>query len=149
MAILFKKAISENAAFELIEHTLSGAHQFDGYASVLSDAGETALSWGPAMHAEEFKAEVSDILRKAWDAARFWIVYERRDDRKDPEASAMRNAAFRLTRGYNGVLVVTVSLLGKRSSADDVELVFVCFEQDFQRRNFRVRFEGKPIPNED
>jgi hypothetical protein len=40
-------------------------------------------------------------------------------------------------------VVVTLSLLGKRDEADDIELIFVCFQQDFQRRNFRVRFEGK------
>ena len=147
MAILFKTAISENSAFEMIEKALSGSNEYDGYLNVASDAGETALSWGPAMHAEEFKAEVSEILRRTWDASRFWVVYERREDRRDPEATQMRNAAFRLTRGYSGVVVVTLSLLGKRDSANDLELVFVCFEQDFHRRNFRVRFEGKPVPS--
>ncbi|WP_432444670.1 hypothetical protein [Rhizobium leguminosarum] len=102
-----------------------------------------------AMHAEEFKAEVSQILRQTWDAARFWVIYERREDRQDPEGTDIRNAAFRLTRGYSGVIVVTLSLLGKRDSANDLELVFVCFEQDFHRRNFRVRYEGKPLPNQD
>ncbi|MEY9582703.1 hypothetical protein ABIA15_001460 [Sinorhizobium fredii] len=58
------------------------------------------------MHAEEFKAEVSDILRQTWDAARFWVVYERREDRRDSEATDIRNAAFRLTREYSGVVVV-------------------------------------------
>jgi hypothetical protein len=148
MAILFKTAINENTAFEMIEQALTGAYQYDGYFNVVSDAGETALSWGPAMHAEEFKAEISEILRKTWDAARFWVVYERRDDRKDPEATEIRNAAFRLTRGYSGVSVITLSLLGKRDSGNDIELVFVCFEQDFHRRNFRVRYEGKFIPDE-
>jgi hypothetical protein len=148
MAILFKTAISENSAFEMIEQALSGAYQYDGYLNVVSDAGETALSWGPAMHAEEFKAEVSEILRKTWDAARFWIIYERREDRRDPETTDIRNAAFRITRGYSGVIVITLSLLGKRDSDNDIELVFVCFEQDFQRRNFRVRYEGKFVPDE-
>jgi hypothetical protein len=148
MAILFKTPISENSAFETIEQALSGAHQYDGYLNVVGDAGETALSWGPAMQAEEFKSEVSEILRQTWDAARFWVIYERREDRKDPEATAMRNAAFRLTRGYSGVIVVTLSLLGKRDSINDLELVFICFEQDFHRRNFRVRYEGKAVPNQ-
>ena len=148
MAILFKTTISENTAFEMIERSLSGVYQYDGYLNVVSDAGETALSWGPAMHAEEFKAEVSQILRQTWDAARFWVIYERREDRRDPEGTDIRNAAFRLTRGYSGVIVVTLSLLGKRDSANDLELVFVCFEQDFHRRNFRVRYEGKPLPNQ-
>ncbi|RDJ10261.1 hypothetical protein B5K05_13330 [Rhizobium phaseoli] len=148
MAILFKTAISENSAFEMIEQALSGACQYDGYLNVASDEGEKALSWGPAMHAGEFKAEVSEILRQTWEAARFWVIYERREDRKDPDATDIRNAAFRLTRGYSGVVVVTLSLLGKRDSDNDLELVFVCFEQDFHRRNFRVRYEGKPIPNQ-
>lgn len=149
MAILFKTAISENSTFEMIEQALSGACQYDGYLNVASDEGETALSWGPAMHAGEFKSEVSEILRQTWDVARFWVIYERREDRKDPDATDIRNAAFRLTRGYSGVVVVTLSLLGKRDSANDLELVFVCFEQDFHRRNFRVRYEGKPIPDQD
>jgi hypothetical protein len=148
MAILFKTAINENTAFEMIEQAFSGAYQYDGYLNVVAEEGETALSWGPAMHAEEFKAEVSEILRKTWDASRFWVIYERRDDRKDAEATDIRNAAFRLTRGYSGVIVITLSLLGKHDSAHDIELIFVCFEQDFHRRNFRVRYEGKFIPDE-
>jgi hypothetical protein len=59
----------------------------------------------------------------------------------------IRNAAFKLTRGYAGVIVITLSLLHKRGEAPDIELIFVCFQQDFQRRNFRVRYEGKFIPN--
>jgi hypothetical protein len=61
MAILFKTAISENSAFEMIETALSGAYQYDGYLNVVSDAGEKALSWGPA---EEFKA--ADMVRTLW-----------------------------------------------------------------------------------
>lgn len=100
------------------------------------------------MHAEQFQAEITEILRSTWDICRFWVIYERRDDRQDAEANAIRNAAFRLTRGYAGVIVVTLSLLHKRDSLADIELIFVCFQQDFQRRNFRVRYEGKFIPNE-
>ena len=37
-------------------------------------------------------------------------------------------------------------LLGRRSSTNDLELVFVCFQEDAQRRNFRVRYDGKFIP---
>ncbi|MGO7845192.1 hypothetical protein ACC698_37445, partial [Rhizobium johnstonii] len=71
MKILFKTTVSENTALEMIERSLSGAYQYDGYLNVVSDACETAVSWGTAMHAEEFKAEVSQILRQTWDAARF------------------------------------------------------------------------------
>jgi hypothetical protein len=144
MAILFKTVIAESAAFEMIENALSGhGNDYDGYLNVVADEGEQTLSWGPNMHAEQFQAEVTDILRATWDISRFWVIYERRDDRKDPAANDIRNAAFKLTRGYAGVVVVTLSLLGKRDEADDIELIFVCFQQDFQRRNFRVRFEGK------
>ena len=55
MAILFKTTISENTAFEMIERSLSGVYQYDGYLNVVSDAGETALSWGPAMHDYEVR----------------------------------------------------------------------------------------------
>jgi hypothetical protein len=99
------------------------------------------------MSAVEFSAQVKEMLRMTWDVARFWVIYERREDRTDPETTEMRNAAFRLTRGYNGVIVASFSLLGKREADHDLELVFVCFAEDFQRRNFRVRYEGKAITN--
>jgi hypothetical protein len=100
------------------------------------------------MRAEEFEAQVNEILRQTGDASRFWVVYGRRDDRKEPEATEMRNVAFRLTRGYSGITIVTLSLLRKRDSANNPELIFVCFEQDFHRRNFRVRVEGRAIANQ-
>ncbi len=148
MAILFKTVIGENAAFELIENALSRTGEYDGYMNVVADEGEKTLPWSPGMHAEQFQAEITEILRSTWDICRFWVIYERRDDRQDAEANAIRNAAFRLTRGYAGVIVVTLSLLHKRDSLADIELIFVCFQQDFQRRNFRVRYEGKFIPND-
>ncbi len=146
MAILFKTVIDENTAFGMIESALSGhGSDYDGYLNVVADEGEQTLTWGPNMHAEQFQAEVTEIFRATWDLCSFWVVYERRDDRKDPAANDIRNAAFRLTRTYDGVLVVTLSLLGKLDDADDIELIFVCFKEDPQRRNFRVRFEGKFI----
>ncbi|MBY5768555.1 hypothetical protein HFN63_00205 [Rhizobium leguminosarum] len=48
MAILFKTTISEISAFEMIERSLSGAYQYDGYLNVVSYAGEAALPWSPA-----------------------------------------------------------------------------------------------------
>jgi hypothetical protein len=146
MAILFKTVIGENAAFEMIENALSSTGDYDGYLNVVADEGEQTLSWAPDMHAEQFQAEVTEVLRSTWDICRFWIIYERRDDRQDAEANEIRNAAFKLTRGYAGVIVITLSLLHKRGEAPDIELIFVCFQQDFQRRNFRVRYEGKFIP---
>jgi hypothetical protein len=85
------------------------------------------------------------MLRLTWDVARFWIIYERRDNGRDPEPTEVRNAAFNLTRGFNGVIVASLSILGKRDADHDLELVFVCFADDFQRRNFRLRYEGKAI----
>jgi hypothetical protein len=145
MTILFKTTISENSAFEVIEQALTSGRPYDGYFNAVSDAGETTFPWSPSMSAEEFSAQVKEMLRMTWDVARFWVIYERREDRSDPETTEMRNAAFRLTRGYNGVIVASLSLLGKRDADHDLELVFVCFTEDFQRRNFRVRYEGKAI----
>lgn len=148
MAILFKNVIGENAAFEMIENALSGNGDYDGYLNLVADEGEQTLTWAPSMHAEQFQAEVTEVLRSTWEISRFWVIYERRDDRQDAEANDIRNGAFKLTRGYAGVIVVTLSLLHKRDNAADVELIFVCFQQDFHRRNFKVRYEGKFISNQ-
>lgn len=144
MAILFKTTISEDNAFSRIEQLLNSGIEYDGYFSVADDTGETPLPWGPSMSAEEFLARVRELLEVTWKAARFWGIYERREDRADPDAIVMRNAAFRITRGYNGV-IASFSLLGRHDASHDLELVFVCFREDFQRRNFRIRFENKPI----
>ena len=145
MTILFKTTITEDKAFAEIEAALNTGREYDGYFSVADDDGETPLSWGPSMSAEEFLANVREMLEVTWKAARFWVVYDRREDRGDPDAIAMRNAAFRITRGYNGVIVASLSLLGRKDTLEDLELIFVCFREDFQRRNFRIRFENKPI----
>ncbi|WP_296081715.1 hypothetical protein [uncultured Agrobacterium sp.] len=145
MAILFKTTISEDNAFSRIEELLNSDTEYDGYLSVADDTGEAPLPWGPSMSAEEFLAKVKEQLEVTWKAARFWVIYERREDRADPDAIVMRNAAFRITRGYNGVIVASFSLLGRHDASHDLELVFVCFREDFQRRNFRIRFENKPI----
>ncbi len=145
MAILFKTTITEDQAFAKIEAALNTGREYDGYFSVADDDGETPLSWGPSMSGEEFLAKVREMLEVTWKAARFWVVYDRREDRGDPDAITMRNAAFRITRGYNGVIVASFSLLGRKEVSQDLELIFVCFKEDFQRRNFRIRFENKPI----
>ncbi len=145
MTILFKTTITEDKAFAKIEAALDTGREYDGYFSVADDDGETPLSWGPSMSAGEFLAKVREMLEVTWKAARFWVVYDRREDRRDPDAIAMRNAAFRITRGYNGVIVASLSLLGRKDALEDLELIFVCFREDFQRRNFRIRFENKPI----
>ncbi len=145
MTILFKTTITEDQAFAKIDAALNTGREYDGYFSVADDDGETPLSWGPSMSGEEFLAKVREMLEVTWKAARFWVVYDRREDRGDPDAIAMRNAAFRITRGYNGVIVASLSLLGRKDTLEDLELIFVCFTEDFQRRNFRIRFENKPI----
>ncbi|XUY30228.1 hypothetical protein RMR21_023995 (plasmid) [Agrobacterium sp. rho-8.1] len=145
MAILFKTTITEDQAFAKIEAALDTGRDYDGYFSVADDDAETPLSWGPSMSGEEFLAKVREMLEMKWKAARFWVVYDRREDRGDHDAIVMRNAAFRITRGYNGVIVASFSLLGRKDASQDLELVFVCFREDFQRRNFRIRFENKPI----
>ncbi len=147
MAILFKSTITENSAFATIDAVLASGDPYDGYFNAVSDAGETTLSWAPSMSAGEFLEQVKEMLRLTWDAARFWIIYDRHEEREDPDVTEMRNAAFRLTRGYNGVIVASLSLLGRQDAENDLELVFVCFADDFQRRNFRVRYEGKAITN--
>jgi len=145
MTILFKTTISESAAFELIEQAITPGRPCDGYFNAVSDAGETTLVWSPSKSAEEFLAEVREMLRLTWDVARFWIIYERRDNGRDPAPTEVRNAAFRLTRGFTGVIIASLSILGKRDADHDLELVFVCFADDFQRRHFRLRYEGKAI----
>ncbi|WP_312808126.1 hypothetical protein [Agrobacterium cavarae] len=145
MTILFKTTITEDKAFAKIEEALNTGREYDGYFSVADDDGETPLSWGPSMSAEEFLAKVREMLEVTWKAARFWVVYDRREDRGDSDAITMRNAAFRITRGYNGVIIASLSLLGRKDALQDLELIFVCFKEDFQRRNFRIRFENKPI----
>ncbi|UHS59990.1 hypothetical protein [Agrobacterium vaccinii] len=148
MTILFKTTITEDKAFAKIEEALNTGREYDGYFSLADDEGETPLSWGPSMSAEEFLAKVREMLEVTWKAARFWVVYDRREDRGDPDAIAMRNAAFRITRGYNGVIVASFSLLGRKDALQDLELIFVCFREDFQRRNFRIRFENKPVTSQ-
>lgn len=109
MAILFKTTISEDNAFSRIEQLLNSDTEYDGYLSVADDTGEAPLPWGPSMSAEEFLAKVKEQLEVTWKAPRFWVIYERREDRADPDAIVMRNAAFRITRGYNGVIVASLT----------------------------------------
>lgn len=147
MAIFFKTTINENTAFEMIERNLSGTSNDDGYMNIVEEEDERTISWSPGMLAEEFKDHVIEALRLTWIKARFWVVYERRDDRRDAETNDIRNAAVRLTRNYTGTVVVTLALLGRDHDTNDLELVFVCFQEDQHRRNFRVRYEGKFIPD--
>ncbi|KXG84230.1 hypothetical protein [Agrobacterium bohemicum] len=148
MTILFKTTITEDKAFSKIEEALNTGQEYDGYFSIADDDGETPLPWGPSMSGEEFLAKVREMLELTWKAARFWVVYDRREDRGDPDAIVMRNAAFRISRGYNGVIVASLSLLGRKDAEQDLELIFVCFREDFQRRNFRIRFENKPVKSQ-
>ncbi len=146
MTIFFKAAISDDVAFGMIERCFSDPDDYDGYLDIFGDHTERTVSWRKGRSVDEFKAEITEALRSAWESARFWQVYERREDRDDAGTNEIRRAAINLTRTYGGVIVITLSLLGRRSSTNDLELVFVCFQEDAQRRNFRVRYDGKFIP---
>ena len=61
--------------------------------------------------------------------------------------SKIRTAAIRLSQGYRETAVVTLSLLGRTDGESDLELIFVCFREDSDRRNFRARYEGKFVPD--
>jgi hypothetical protein len=145
MPILFRSSINENEAFNRIERCIHASGDFDGYLNVAADDRDFSLSRSRSMHADEFQAHLSEALRDVWNAARFWVVFERREEQRDVDINEMRRGAIQLTRGYNNVIVVTLSLLGRDHGSDDLELLFVCFTEDFQRRNFRVRFEGKAV----
>ncbi len=146
MAIFFKSAITDAAAFEMLEERLSSGMDFDGYFNLYAAQNELTLSLTPAMSAFEFKQEVTDALRSVWQATRFWLVYQRSDSRQDLGVNEIRNAAIRLSGGYPEAIVVTLCLLGRTDSENDLELIFLCFREEAERRNFRVRYEGKFVP---
>jgi hypothetical protein len=146
MAILFKTAISEDKAQQKIEAAILGGH-CDGYLNVVTEYGERAEAWQRGQHASEFRDHVEKALDDAKRNAPFWIVYERSHRDNDASANDIRNAAIRLTRGYSGTIVVALSLLSHHDDDGDLELVLVCFQEDFHRRNFRVRYENKYIPD--
>lgn len=146
MAIFFKSAITDAAAFEMIEERLSSGNDFDGYFNLYAAQDELTLSLTPAMSAVEFKQELTDALRPIWQATRFWLVYQRSDSRHDLGVNEIRNAAIRLSRGYPEAVVVTLCLLGRTDNENDLELIFLCFREEAERRNFRVRYEGKFVP---
>ncbi|HEV7305385.1 hypothetical protein [Ensifer sp.] len=145
MTIFFKAAVPDDVAFGMIEQCFSNSDDFDGYLDIFGEHTEQTISWSKGRSVEEFKDQITEALRSAWEAAPHWQVYERREDRDDADTNEIRRAAIHLTRSYGGVIVITLSLLGRRSSSNDVELVFVCFQEDAQRRNFRVRYDGKFI----
>jgi len=146
MAIFFKTAITDAEAFEMLEERLSSGDDFDGYFNQFGERDELTLSWAPAMSADEFKEEVTDAFRTLWQTTRFWLVYRRIDSRDDLGINDIRNAAIRLSRAYAETVVVTFCLLGRADSNNDLELIFVCFRDEAERRNFRVRYEGKFVP---
>lgn len=143
MAIFFKAAISDEVAFGMIERCFSDPYDFDGYLDIFGDHTEKTVSWSKGRSVDEFKDQITEALRSAWEAAPFWQVYERREGRDDAGTNEIRRAAIDLTRAYGGVIVITLSLLGRISDTNDLELVFLCFQEDAQRRNFRVRYDGK------
>lgn len=146
MAIYFRTSINDAAAFERIDACLSGGQELDGYFNIYGADEELTLSWTRGMSADAFRQEIVDALRSTWDKAPYWAVYDRADQRSELDTNDIRGAAIRLVAGYPGALVVTLSLLGRTDSLHDLELIFVCFQQDTEARNFRVRYEGKFIP---
>lgn len=142
MAVFFRSSIDENIAFERIEAAFASGQDFDGYFSV---HGEVPFSWPRDMRADEFRQQIVDSLRSVWERAPFWAVYERSEQLNDLTANEITTAAIQLSANYPGALVATLSLLGREHHSHDLELTFVCFTQDTERRNFRVRYEGKFI----
>ncbi len=140
MAIFFRTFIDADVAFEKIETSLSETPAFDGYFSV---HGGHTFSRPNDMGAEEFKQEVVDALRSIWEKAQFWAVYLCEDQQNGLTLNEITAAAIQLGSNYPGAVVITLSILGRVDSDSDLELIFVCFVQDSERRNFRARYEGK------
>ncbi|MBP1861542.1 translation initiation factor RLI1 [Rhizobium herbae] len=147
MAVFFRNSITEATAFEMIEERLSSGNDFDGYFNVYGTDDELTVSWTPAMSSAEFKEQVTDALRSIWQTAHFWLVYQRSDSRNDLGINEIRNAAIRLSGSYLETAVVTLCLLGRIDNKNDLELIFLCFREETERRNFRVRYEGKFVPD--
>ena len=142
MAVFFRSSIDENIAFSRLEAALLSGQDFDGYFSV---HGELPFSWPRDMSADEFRQKIVDSLRSVWARAPFWAVYERSEQLNNLTANEITIAAIQLSANYPGALVATLSLLGRKHNSSDLELTFVCFMQDTERRNFRARYEGKFI----
>ncbi|MBB5536494.1 hypothetical protein [Rhizobium giardinii] len=143
MAVFFTTPISDTSAFKMIAERLSRGQGFDGYFNIYGDDDELTITWTRGTTADDFKEQVTDALRSTWQRARFWLVYQRNDRRNDLDINEIRSAAIRLSRSYLETAIVTLSLLGHADNADDLELIFVCFREESERRNFRVRYEGK------
>lgn len=147
MPVFFRTPITDATAFEMIEERLSSGSGFDGYFNVFGADDELTVSRTPAMSSAAFKEQVKDTLRSTWQKARFWLVYQRSDSRNDLGINEIRNAAIRLSRSYLETAVVTLCLLGRIDNKSDLELIFLCFRDETERRNFRVRYEGKFVPD--
>ncbi|WP_455274312.1 hypothetical protein [Rhizobium herbae] len=147
MAVFFRNSITDATAFQMIEERLSSGNDFDGYFNVYGMDEELTVSWTPAMSSAEFREQVTDALRSIWQTTRFWLVYQRSDNRNDLGINEIRNAAIRLSGSYLETAVVTLCLLGRIENKNDLELIFLCFREETERRNFRVRYEGKFVPD--
>lgn len=148
MPIYFKTAMTQEMAFQLIEQRISEPGERDGYLDVLGTETTQSMSWSRGTSVSQFKATITDALRSAWETAPFWLVYKHQEDRDDLGINEIRKAAITLTRPYNSVTIVTLSLLERHDSSKDVELIFLCFRDEVERRNFRVRYEGKFVANQ-
>ncbi|MDQ0322803.1 hypothetical protein QO002_005009 [Pararhizobium capsulatum DSM 1112] len=141
MAVFFRTFIDENTAFARLERALSHGPAFDGYLDI---HGELTLSRPRDMSADTFRQHIADELRSVWEKAPVWAIYER-NEKHDLSASEITAAAVQLSANYEGAFVITLSILGRDHSPHDLELTFICFRQEAERRNFRARYEGKFI----
>jgi hypothetical protein len=139
MAIFFRTSIDENSAFERIDDALSSGQSFDGYFSI---HGDLTFSRPSDMRADEFRQQITDALRSVWETSQFWTIYVC-DGQNGLTVNEVTAAAVRLSANYCGAVIVTLSILGRASSSSDLELIFLCFSQESERRNFRARYEGK------
>lgn len=147
MAVFFRTPLTDTLAFEMLDARLSSGTDFDGYFNIYGREDELTVTWTRGMSAGAFKEQVTDALRSTWQRARFWLVYQRSDSRNDLDINEIRTAAIRLSQGYRETAVVTLSLLGRADGESDFELIFVCFREDSDRRNFRAHYEGKFVPD--
>lgn len=140
MAIFFRTSIDDNSAFERIDGALSSGQDFDGYFSI---HGERAFSRPSDMRADAFRQEIVDALRSVWEKSQFWAIYACDGQQNGLTVNDITAAAIQLSANYSGSVIVTLSILGRTHSSHDLELIFLCFNQESERRNFRARYEGK------
>lgn len=147
MAVFFRSPLTDTSAFEMIDERLLSGTDFDGYFNIHGVEEETDRHLDPRDERQRVQGAGHRCPALDMASGHFWLVYQRSDSRNDLAINEIRTAAIRLSNNYLGAAVVTLSLLGRTDSASDLELIFVCFREDSDRRNFRVRYEGKFVPD--